>query len=648
MRRYAVIKDHMLEAQSFKRRALAAAVFSVLMLLLLLSRLVYLQFFEFTHFSSLSENNRVRLTPVVPNRGLIYDRNGVVLAENRPSYQLELIPEQIKDMPQTLLELGEIVTLDEDVLKRFKKLLKRSRKFEAVALRTKLSDEEVARLAVNRHRFPGVDVNARLGRYYPLGKHMAHVIGYVGRIDENELRRVDRTNYKGSTHIGKTGLERFYESQLHGTVGYKNIEVNVQGRELRVLEKQLPVPGNNLWLTLDVRLQLVAEKALKGYTGSVVVMSPDKGEILAMASMPGFDPNLFVHGISYKNYKALRDSPDRPLFNRSIMGQYPPGSTVKPFMGLGGLESKSIGYKEKINCKGFYLLPNEERKYRDWKRAGHGHVDMDDSIAQSCDVYYYELAYRMGIDRIHTFMNKFGFGEKTGIDLLGERSGLMPSRDWKRRVKSRAWYPGETLITGIGQGYMLATPLQLATATSVLAMRGKAIQAHLLSYIEEPGSSEKIKIEWPVREPVKLHRPANWARAINGMVSVMHGPRGTARKSAVGLDFKMAGKTGTAQVFGIAQDAKYDEKTIAKKLRDHALFITFAPSDKPRIAIAVIAENGGHGSGVAAPIARKVIDEWVRIEKEDKEKAKAKSRAEAKAKLEAEAKINVKAKAMEK
>jgi len=616
MLRRAVIKDHTLEALLFKRRALVAALISVLLLLVLLSRLVYLQFFEFSHFASLSENNRVRLVPVVPNRGLIYDRNGVVLAENRPSYQLELIPEQIKNMQQTLLELGEIVRLDEATLKRFRKLLKRSRKFEAVPLRTKLSDEEVAKLAVNRHHFPGVDVNARLGRYYPLGKHMAHVIGYVGRIDENELKRVDQTNYKGTTHIGKTGLERYYEGQLHGTVGYKNIEVNVQGRELRVLNKTLPIPGNNLFLTLDARIQLVAEAALKGYTGSVVVIKPDKGEVLAMASMPAFDPNLFVHGISYKDYKRLRDSPDRPLFNRSIMGQYPPGSTVKPFMGLGGLESKSIGYKEKINCIGYYLLPNEERRYRDWKKTGHGHVDMNDSIAQSCDVYYYELAYRMGINRIYAFLHKFGFGEKTGIDLLGERSGLMPSRDWKKRVKNRIWYPGETLITGIGQGYMLVTPLQLASATSVLAMRGKVMQPHLLSKIEEPDTGVITTIDWSPREPVKLHRELNWKRAIKGMVSVMHSPRGTARRSAEGLNFKMAGKTGTAQVFGIAQDAKYDEKTIAKKLRDHALFIAFAPYKNPEIVVAVIAENGGHGSGVAAPIARKVIDEWLRIKTE--------------------------------
>jgi len=612
MPRRAVIKNHTLEALLFKRRALVAAVFCVLILLVLLARLVYLQFFEFSHFSSLSENNRVRLTPLVPNRGLIYDRNGVVLAENRPSYQLELIPEQIKDIPATLVELGNIVALDEDILKRFKRLLKRSRKFEGVPLRTKLSEEEVARFAVNRHRFPGVEIKARLGRFYPLGKSMAHVVGYVGRIDEKELKRVDVSNYKGTTHIGKTGLERFYEDQLHGLVGYKNIEVNVQGRELQVLNKIPPVPGNNIWLTLDVRLQQVAEKALQGFNGSVVVMDPRNGDILAMVSLPSFDPNLFVHGISHKNYRRLADSPERPLFNRSIMGQYPPGSTVKPFVGLGGLETRVIGHKEQINCTGHYLLPNEERKYRDWKKTGHGLVDLNKSIEQSCDVYYYELAYRMGINRIYSFMHQFGFGVKTGVDLLGERAGLMPSREWKKSVKHKIWFPGETLITGIGQGYMLTTPLQLASATSILAMRGEVMQPHLLSQIEEPGVDDKIKIHWSAGEKIKLKREVNWRYSIDGMVSVLHSIRGTARSSGYGLPFKMAGKTGTAQVFGIAQDAEYDEETIAKKLRDHALFVAFAPYKKPQIAIAVIAENGSHGSSVAAPIARKIVDEWLR------------------------------------
>ncbi len=607
-----VIKNHTLEAQLFKRRATVAAFISILMLLVLFSRLLYLQFFEYSHFSTLSENNRIRLVPVVPNRGLIYDRNGVVLAENQPSFQLEVIPEQVDDMVTTLEALGEVIELNEDVLKRFHKQLKRSRKFEQVPLRTKLSEEEVARLAVNRHRFPGVEINARLSRHYPLGERMAHVIGYVGRIDEEEIKRVDQTNYKGTTHIGKNGLERYYEDQLHGMVGYRNIEVNVQGRVLRELDKIPPVPGNNLWLTLDVRLQTVAEEALQGYNGSVVVMQPETGEILAMASMPGFDPNLFVHGISYKNYSVLRDSPDRPLFNRSIMGQYPPGSIVKPFVGLGGLESRSIGHREKIDCEGHYLLPNDERKYRDWKITGHGPVDLDAALAQSCDVYYYELAYRMGIDRIHAMLHQFGFGEKTGVDLLGERSGLLPSREWKKRARHKIWFPGETLITGIGQGYMLATPLQMASATSILAMRGKVVQPHLLAKIEDPAEQKVTTLEWAPKESVKLHRQTNWNHAIKGMVNVVHGAQGTARSSGYGLDFKMAGKTGTAQVFGIAQDEEYDEETIAKKLRDHALFSVFAPVDEPQIVVLVIAENGGSGSGVAAPIARKIIDEWAK------------------------------------
>ncbi|VAW56897.1 Peptidoglycan D,D-transpeptidase MrdA, partial [hydrothermal vent metagenome] len=596
MLRRAVIKNHTLEAMLFKRRALVAAVFSVLMLLILLSRLVHLQFFEFNHFSSLSENNRVRLTPLVPNRGLIYDRNGVVLAENRPSYQLELIPEQIKNIQETLRELGKLVVLDDDVMKRFKRLLKRSRKFEGVPLRTKLSEEEVAILAVNRHRFPGVEVKAQLGRYYPLGKTIAHVVGYVGRIDERELKRIDETNYKGSTHIGKTGIERYYEEILHGQVGYKSFEVNVQGRELRVLSKTAPVPGSDLKLTLDARLQIVAAAALKGYNGSVVVMKPHTGEVLAMVSLPSFDPNLFVHGISHKNYKRLRDSPDRPLFNRSIMGQYPPGSTLKPFMGLGGLEVKSIGHKEQVLCRGHFRLPNEDRKYRDWKKSGHGLVDLNKSIEQSCDVYYYELAYRMGIDRIYAFLHQFGFGEKTGIDLLGERAGLLPSREWKKKVKHKIWFPGETVITGIGQGYVLTTPLQLASATSILSMRGNINPPHLLSEVHKLDLDENIKVDWAAKPPVQLKNNINWQHAIKGMVSVLHSARGTARKSGKNLAFKMAGKTGTAQVFGIAQDAKYDEATIAKKLRDHALFISFAPYENPKIAIAVIAENGSHGS----------------------------------------------------
>ena len=611
MLRRTLIKDHLQEAILFKHRAWVAAGFCLIFIAILLVRLVNLQVLEYKHFDKLSENNRVRLMAIAPNRGLIFDRNGVVLAENRPSYRLEIIPEQVDDMEWLLAELGQLVELDENAVKRFRKAIKRSRPFEGIPLRTKLSDDEVARLAVNRHKFPGMDITARLSRYYPLGESAAHVIGYVGRIDEDELKNVDQTQYAGTSHIGKTGLERFYEKQLHGEVGHQSVEVNVEGRILRVLEKKQPVPGNDLVLSVDARLQSVAEKALGDYNGAVVVMNPNTGEVLALVSMPSYDPNLFVHGISLKDYRRLQNPYTRPLYNRALYGQYPPGSTLKPFVGLAGLENKVIGHKESIPCEGFYLLPNEERKYRDWKKKGHGHVDLNDSLAQSCDVYYYELSYRLGIDRIHAFLQQFGFGKATGVDILGERSGLLPSREWKQRSRNKIWFPGETLIAGIGQGYMLATPMQLASATSILAMRGHGFKPHLVREIHHPASGENQQIAQTSLPVVELNRKTNWDHIVSGMVSVVHGARGTARASGRKLKFKMAGKTGTAQVFGVAQDEEYDEDIIAKKHRDHALFVAFAPADKPEIAIAVIAENGSSGSGVAAPIARKVLDVWI-------------------------------------
>ncbi len=609
---HSLIKDHAQEAQLFKRRALVAAVISLLLILLLLGRLIYLQFYEYSRFKNLSENNRIRITSIVPNRGLIYDRNGVVMAENRPSYRLEIIPEQVKDIESMISGLSELVQLDERSLKRFRRAMKRSRSFNGVPLRTKLSDDEVARLAVNRHRFPGMEITAALSRHYPLGKTAVHVIGYVGRIDEKELKRVNAVNYAGTSHIGKVGLERYYENQLHGTVGHQSIEVNVQGRIIRVLDKTPPIPGKDLLLTLDAEVQKVAEDSLGDHNGALVAMVPETGEVIAMASMPGYDPNLFVHGISYKDYKRLRDSENRPLLNRAIMGQYPPGSTIKPFVGLAGLENKVIGRHEDILCEGFYLLPNEERKYRDWKKTGHGFMDLNSAVEQSCDVYFYELSYRLGINRIHDFLTHFGFGHKTGIDTVGEKAGLLPSREWKKRTKRQIWFPGETLIAGIGQGYVLATPLQLAAATSAMAMRGTLMKPHLVKALRDSKQGSETEIAPVVADQIRLHRPLNWSTAINSMISVVHGARGTARRAGLGLKHKMAGKTGTAQVFGIAQGEEYDEKNTAHKLRDHALFIAFYPASKPEIAVAVIVENGGHGGGVAAPMARKVIDAWMK------------------------------------
>ncbi len=609
---HSLIKDHAQEAQLFKRRAWVAAIVSLLLIMLLIARLIYLQLYEYSRFKSLSENNRIRITSIVPNRGLIYDRNGVIMAENQPSYRLEIIPEQVKDIEAMISGLSELVQLDERSLKRFRRAMKRSRSFNGVPLRTKLSDDEVARLAVNRHRFPGMEITAALSRHYPLGKSAVHVVGYVGRIDENELKRVDAVNYAGTSHIGKVGLERYYESQLHGNVGHQSIEVNVQGRVVRVLDRTPPVPGKDLLLSIDAQVQKVAEDAMGSNRGAVVAMIPKTGEIVAMASMPSYDPNLFVHGISYKDYKRLRDSSDKPLLNRAIMGQYPPGSTTKPFVGLAGLVNSVIGRHEDILCEGFYLLPNEERKYRDWKKTGHGFVDLSAAVEESCDVYFYELSYRLGINRMYDFLRHFGFGRKTGIDTGGERPGLLPSREWKKRVKGQAWFPGETLIAGIGQGYVLSTPLQLAAATSALAMRGTLMKPHLVKALRDSSSGLETEIKAVKSDEIKLQRLQNWDTVVNSMVKVVHGLRGTARSLSAGLDKKMAGKTGTAQVFGIAQDEEYDEENTALRLRDHALFVSFYPVKNPQIAVAVIVENGGHGGRVAAPIAGKVTQAWMK------------------------------------
>jgi penicillin-binding protein 2 len=553
----------------------------------------------------------VRLMAIAPNRGLIYDRNGVVLAENRPTFHLEIIPEQVEDIDATLERLGAIVSLGKQDIERFRRALRAHRSFESVSLRTRLDDVEVARLAVNRHRFPGVDISARLSRYYPQGESMVHAIGYVGRINEEELTEIDQGNYRGTSYIGKTGLEKFYEDELHGTVGQQNVEVNAEGRILRVVDKIPPIPGNDLVLSLDVKLQKIAEQALGDFAGSVIAMVPQTGEILAFVSKPMYDPNLFVHGISYKNYQALQKGDDKPLFNRALFGQYPPGSTLKPFVGLAGLENGAIGVKEQTKCKGYYLLPGDktQRKYRDWKKEGHGRADIGTAIEESCDVYFYELSHRLGINRIHDFLAKFGFGQRTGIDLLGERRGLLPSREWKKRARGTVWYPGETLIAGIGQGYMLTTPLQLAVATATLANRGLTVQPHLLNEVRRvvDGSTKSFE---PEQSRFNLRNQNHWQVMHDAMKRVVHGTWGTARLTGYGLKYKMAGKTGTAQVFGVAQDEEYDEETVARKLRDHALFIAFAPYEKPVIAVAVVAENGEHGSKMAR-VARKVIDHYL-------------------------------------
>jgi penicillin-binding protein 2 len=605
------LKDDFLENRLIRRRLVLSAIFTVILLSLVLGRLYVLQIVEHEHFSTLSDSNRVRIKALPPTRGLIFDRHGVVMANNLPAYRLEIVPEQVEDLDSTLLQLKQYIDYTEQDLKRFRQSSKRRRPFESIPLRLNLKDEEVARLAVNIHKFEGVEINARLTRNYPQGAHAVHALGYVSRIDERDLREVSEIEYAGSTHIGKLGLEKFYEHELHGSVGVQQAEVNARGRTLRVLNESPPVQGNNLHLTIDSRLQKVAEEAFAEYSGAAVAINPNNGEILALVSMPIFDPNLFVNGISYNDYNALRDSSKRPLFNRALSGQYPPGSTSKPFYALAGLEASVTTVEKDVYCIGYYKLPNEPRRYRDWKKQGHGHMDLNNAITQSCDVYFYDLAYRMGIDRMSEFLAHFGFGVKTGVDSTSERNGLLPSREWKRRAEGMPWFPGETLITGIGQGALLVTPLQLANSTAAFSIKGKRFQPHLVKSVEKVPEYNLVEIANRVAGRYELQSETNWQHVHDAMVNVVHGLRGTARRISKGMEYRAAGKTGTAQVFGVAQDEEYDEETVIEKLRDHALFISYAPADDPQIAVAVIVENGGHGSSVAAPIARRIMDAYL-------------------------------------
>ena len=607
-RRVMLLKNPTRERYLFQTRAIIALIFTLLLMTILISRMLYLQLLQHDHYTTLSTNNRVSLQPIAPTRGLIYDRNGVVLAQNLPTYSLELVQERVEEMDRTLGELGKLIQVSHEDITRFRRELKRRRRFEAVPLRFRLDDKEVALIAVNRHRLPGVEINSNLTRHYPLGELTAHTIGYVGRINEKELRTLDPSNYAATTYVGKIGVEKSYEALLHGEVGYQQVETNARGRILRVLERTPPRPGQNLYLNIDAALQQVAQQAFGQERGALVAIEPQSGAVLSMVSVPSYDPNLFVNGIPIKTYSALRDNRDQPLFNRALRGQYPPGSTTKPFIGLAGLELNEITTLDSVDCKGWYSLQNDDHRYRDWKKTGHGTIGLTRAIVESCDVFFYDLSLKLGIDRIFNFMAQFGFGEKSGIDIVGEASGLLPSRQWKRRVHKEPWFPGETLITGIGQGFNLATPLQLANATATLALRGKHMRPLVVREIEDPTTQQRNPLPHTQLDQVPIVDEGNWWRIERAMTKVVHDPHGTARSINKKLRYKMAGKTGTAQVFSIAQDAEYDAEEIAKRLRDHALFIAFAPVKEPQIAVALIVENGGSGGAVAAPIARQVID----------------------------------------
>ena len=603
------IKDNIRESQAFLTRTIVAGMLVLATILLLVSRMVQLQVVDHEHFTTLSRENRVKLVPLPPTRGLIYDRNGVLLAQNRPAYSLEITPEQVKDLQGTLSELAKVIEIGQEDLERFWQLKKRKRRFDSVPIRIDLSQDETAQFAVHRHRFPGVDIKAQLLRHYPHDVKTNHVLGYVGRVSQADLKQIDASNYAGTSHIGKNGVEKTYESALHGVVGLEQVEVNAAGRRVRTLEQSAPEPGVDVHLHLDIGLQEVAMQAFGDNNGAAVAINPQNGGVLAFVSQPGYDPNQFVEGISTKNYRALQQDEDRPLYNRALRGQYPPGSTVKPFMGLAGLERGAITYDSSIYCPGFYQLPGNVHRYRDWKKGGHGSMDLESAIVQSCDVYFYRLAHDLGIDQLHDYLSQFGFGDRTGIDLTGESTGLLPSRDWKRRARRQPWYPGETLIMGIGQGYYLTTPLQLAAATAAIANNGTFYTPHVVDYLRDRDSGEINPIP-PHPKLIRIGAQQNWEDVRNAMRDVVESARGTAKRIRSDR-YQIAGKTGTAQVFTVAQDAEYEEEGLDKKLRDHALFVAYAPVEDPQIAVAVVVENGGHGGAVAAPIARQIMDAYL-------------------------------------
>jgi penicillin-binding protein 2 len=601
------------ELARFHGRLKAGGAFVVLLAIALLARTFYLQVGQHDYYIQRAEKNRISLVPTPPNRGMIVDRKDRILAENYSAYTLELSRAQTPDLEASLAEIGRLIEVTPGQVRRFRRLLAESHEFETVPLKNKLTDEEVAILATNRYRLPGVEVKARLFRNYQAGPSMAHVVGFVGRINDRDLERLREDgreqNYRGSAHIGKTGLEQSYEARLHGRTGFDQMETDASGRAVRMLSRIAPVPGKDLRLHLDLDLQAVAEEAFGAYLGGLVALDPNTGGVLALVSKPGFDPNLFVDGIDPDTWKSLNESPERPMVNRVLRGIYPPGSTIKPLMALAGLELGVRKPAYRINDPGHFSLPNSSHRFRDWKSGGHGVVDLRRSISQSCDTYYYELAVDLGIDRMHDYLAQFGLGEKTGIDLDGESAGLLPSRDWKQRRWKQPWYPGETVIAGIGQGYHLTTPLQLAAATAMLANGGKRVEPRLVQAVRDP-----LTRVWQP-QPAMVHRqlaiePKHLALVREGMMDVMR-PGGTAAKAAAGAPYTIAGKTGTAQVVGIKQGARYDAKKLALQHRDHALFIAYAPTEKPTIAVAVMVENGGSGSGTAAPIARAVLDYYL-------------------------------------
>jgi penicillin-binding protein 2 len=615
------IKDEALEQRIYFQRSLLAVGIVTAIALLLAGRAAWLQVAQHQHYLELSQGNRARIEPLPPNRGVIYDRAGRVIAENTPAYQLEILREQAGDLEETLSRLVRFGLLEASDVGRVRQLVLARRSFEAVPFLLQLDDEEVARFAVHRHELPGVLLETRMARHYPYGSVGAHALGYVGTISEDDMQRVDRERYFGTGVIGKTGVERAYEDELLGVGGHREVLVNAEGRPVKLAEgtdPQLrtrePLAGKDLRMTIDIELQRIAEEAFAGRRGGVVAIDPASGDVLVFASLPSFDPNGFARGISRSDYLALTENPDQPLFNRVLRGTYPPGSTIKPLMALAGLEYEVIRPEDQVYCPGTYSLPGSRHRYREPRRGGtHGPVDMHRAVMKSCDVYFYRLANTLGIQRIHDSMARMGFGQPTGIDIAGERGGIMPSPAWKKTAfatrEQQVWFPGETVIVGIGQGYWTATLLQLANATALLSTRGRHFRPRLVRALVDPETKQVEEKPAVALPPLELNQPANWEIIVDAMVAVTTG--GTAARAARGAAYSIAGKTGTAQVFSVGQTEKYDEKEVSERLRDHALFVAFAPADSPKLAVAVLVENGGFGASAAAPIARAIFDAYL-------------------------------------
>ncbi|WP_347368373.1 penicillin-binding protein 2 [Vibrio vulnificus] len=614
-KRRTTIRDYQAEARLFANRALVSFFGIVALMGVLVTNLYNIQVNQYQDYKTRSNDNRIKVVPIAPNRGLIYDRNGVLLAENRPVFDLEITPEKVKNMDATITQLQTLFEITPEQIERFHRERKRTRRFKSVPILSQLTEKQVAVFSVNQYRFPGVEVSGTLKRYYPYGEILTHVIGYVSRINDRDMQRLSdegkEANYQATRDIGKLGIEKYYEDMLHGTAGYQEVEVNSRGRVIRTLKFVPPVPGKDIVLNIDIKLQTYVHQLLDGRRGSAIVLDPKDNGILAMVSSPSYDPNAFVHGISGKGYSDLLNDKNRPLVNRSTLGIYPPASTVKPFIAVSALQEGVVTPNTTRNDPGYWRIPNSDtRPFRDWLRWGHGRVNLVQSIEESVDTFFYQIAYDMGIDRLSNWMSMFGFGDYTGIDIFEESKANMPTRDWKMSRHKTPWYKGDTIPVGIGQGYWTATPMQIAKATSVLVNEGNVTAPHLLRATIENGEAfdNRVLSDYVTYPPIQNVPDRYWNLAKEGMRLVNHGKKGTARRSFTGMSYMTAGKSGTAQVFGLAEDQEYNADELAEHLRDHALFTGFAPFDDPKIIVTIVLENAGGGSSNGAPVARRIFD----------------------------------------